>query len=178
RGDDQVGGVGDLRRNHELGIGLHDDLDPRGTRGRREAVFGIGHHHPHDIHTLLAQHVQGCHAEMPGADEGNPHGGSIRDREAAAPVDNTSEAAVTPSAEGPAGYQQGGTRAARRYAGPQASANGEDCSTDLAASGLCARAAYRDDRYPSTACARNMPALRTPKNAVTASIMTIIPRPS
>ena len=27
---------------------------------------------------MLRQHVQGGHAEMAGADEGNPHGGSVR----------------------------------------------------------------------------------------------------
>ena len=78
RGHDQVGTLGDFLGHHEPGLGLHHDLDPGGLGCRRQAVFGIGHHDPDDVDPMLAQHVEGGHAEMAGADKGNPHGGSFR----------------------------------------------------------------------------------------------------
>ena len=45
------------------------------ARGRRgQPVLGVGDHDADDIDAVLAQHIQGRHAEMAGADEGNPHG--------------------------------------------------------------------------------------------------------
>ncbi len=78
RGHDQVGTVGDFRGDHELGIGLHRDLDSGGPGRRGKPVVGVGHHDPDDVHAVLAQHVESRHAEMAGADEGDPHGGSVR----------------------------------------------------------------------------------------------------
>ena len=75
RRHDQVGTRGDLGGHHELGIGLHHDLDPGGAGGGGQAVFGVGDHDPDDVDAVLAQHVQCRHAEMAGADQGNPHGG-------------------------------------------------------------------------------------------------------
>ena len=78
RGHDQVGTLGDLPGHHEPGLGLHHRLDPGGLGGCRQAVVGIGHHDPDNVDPMLAQHVEGGHAEMARADEGNPHGGSVR----------------------------------------------------------------------------------------------------
>ena len=60
-----------------FGIGLHDHLDPGGLGGPRPPA-GLrrrADHDPDDVDPMLAQHVQGGHAEMAGADEGDPHGG-------------------------------------------------------------------------------------------------------
>jgi hypothetical protein len=50
-------------------------------------------HDPGDLDAVLAQHIEGRHAEMAGADEGNPHGlirpGSSRT------VDSTAAACVS-----------------------------------------------------------------------------------
>jgi hypothetical protein len=78
RGHDQIGAGCDLRSGHEPGFGLHDNLDPGGLRRSREPVLGIGHDDPDDVDTMLAQHIESRHAEMAGADEGNPHGGPVR----------------------------------------------------------------------------------------------------
>lgn len=93
-GDDQIGVGGDLGGHHQLGIGLHHHVDAGGLGGRGEAVIRIGHHHPHDPNAVLAKHVQGGHAEMAGADEGNAHGCLIRLADASSP-DNTSGRPVT-----------------------------------------------------------------------------------
>jgi hypothetical protein len=78
RGDDQVGAIGDLRGHDQFGIGLHGNFDTSGTGRRSEAVFAVGHDDPYNVDTAFAQHVQCGHAEMAGADEGNPHGGYFR----------------------------------------------------------------------------------------------------
>src|ERR1700720_3284880 len=106
RGHDQVDVVADLRTRNELGTGLHDDPDPRSPRSRRQPVFGIGHHDPGDLDTVLAQHIQCRHAEVAGADEGNPHD-IVPSWGSFVAVDNTPGASVTPSAGKAAGYQQG-----------------------------------------------------------------------
>ena len=78
RRHDQVGPFRDFLGHHERGLSLYHDLDPGGLGCRRQAVFGIGHDDPDDVDPMLAQHVQGGHAVMAGADEGNPHGGWFR----------------------------------------------------------------------------------------------------
>ena len=60
--------------DHELGIGLHGDLDSGGPGSSGQPVLGVGHHDPGDLDAVFAQHVQGRHAEMAGADKGDPHG--------------------------------------------------------------------------------------------------------
>ena len=78
RRHDQIGIRRDFGGDHELGIGLHDDFDPGGTRRGGKPVFGVGDHHPDDLDAMLPQHLEGRHAEMAGADQGNPHCGSVR----------------------------------------------------------------------------------------------------
>jgi hypothetical protein len=74
RGDDQVGIGRDLPGDHEFRIGLHRDRDS-GVAGRgREPVLGVSDDDASDFDAVLAQHVQCRHAEMAGADQGNPHG--------------------------------------------------------------------------------------------------------
>jgi hypothetical protein len=109
RGHDQIGTISDLRGDYQLVIGLHDDLDFRGTGRRGKPVFGVGHDDPDDLDAMPPQHIKCRHAEMAGADEGNPHVGySVMSQEVAeyCSVDNTWEASVTPPAVGAAGYQQ------------------------------------------------------------------------
>ena len=73
RGNDQVGRRGDFTGDDKFRIGLHDHLDT-GVAGRSsQPIFGIGNDHPHHIHLVLTQHLQGRPAEMAGADEGDPH---------------------------------------------------------------------------------------------------------
>ena len=67
---------------------------PAALAARGEAILGVGHHDPHDRDTVLPEHVQGGHAEMAGADEGNAHGCPIRLATASSP-DNTSGRPVT-----------------------------------------------------------------------------------
>jgi hypothetical protein len=109
RGHDQIGTISDLRGDYQLVIGLHDDLDSGGTGRRGKPVFGVGHDDPDDLDAMPPQHIKCRHAEMAGADEGNPHVGySVMNQEVAksCSVDNTWEASVTPPAVGAAGYQQ------------------------------------------------------------------------
>ena len=73
-GDDQVGIGRDLGSHDQLRIGLHHDLDAGGLGGRRQPVLGVVHHHPGDLDAMRLQHVQRRHAEMTGADKGDPHG--------------------------------------------------------------------------------------------------------
>ena len=72
-GHDQVGIGRDLRRDDEFGIGLHHDLDSGGLGRGGQPVFAVVDDDPCDLDPVLAQHVEGRHAEMAGADEGNPH---------------------------------------------------------------------------------------------------------
>ena len=74
RGHDQVGTFSDLRWHHEPGVGLHRDLDPGGPCRRGQPVLAVGDNDPDDIDAVLAQHIEGRHAKMAGADEGDPHG--------------------------------------------------------------------------------------------------------
>jgi len=77
RGHDQVGIGCDLGGRHQFGIGLHRHLDTGGLGCGGQPVIAVVDHHPDDIDAAFAQHVQGRHAEMAGADEGNPHGGEV-----------------------------------------------------------------------------------------------------
>jgi len=106
RRHDQVGAVGDLGSHDKLGIGLHSDFDTGGAGRCGEPVFGVGNHDACDVDTVLPQHVQRGHAEMAGADEGDPHGSSIRFERGTSSVDNMSQASVTPPLYAAAGYQQ------------------------------------------------------------------------
>ena len=67
--------LSDFRSHHELGIGLHGHLDAGGVRRGGQPVLGVGDHHPDDLDAVFSQHVERRHAEMAGADEGNPHDG-------------------------------------------------------------------------------------------------------
>jgi hypothetical protein len=74
RGDDEIGTGSDFGSRDQFGIGLHHDLD-RGRAGSRgEAIFAVSHDHSGDVDLVLPEHVQSCHAEVAGADEGDPHG--------------------------------------------------------------------------------------------------------
>jgi hypothetical protein len=55
---------------------------------------------------MLAQHFKDRHAEMAGADQGNPHSVAVRQESDFCPSINTSPPCVTTAAEGVAGYQQ------------------------------------------------------------------------
>jgi len=117
RRHDQVGAVGDLGSHDEPWIGLHSDFDTGGAGRCGEPVFGVGNHDACDFDTVLPQHVQRRHAEMAGADEGDPHGRSIRFERGTSSVDNTSQVSVTPPVYGAAGYQQDAAQANSRGEG-------------------------------------------------------------
>ena len=106
RRHDQVGAVGDLGSRDQLRIGLHSDFDTGGAGRCGEPVFGVGNHDACDFDTVFSQHVQRGHAEVAGADEGDPHGRSIRFERGTWSVDNMSQVSVTPLVDGAAGYQQ------------------------------------------------------------------------
>src|SRR4051794_37320920 len=93
----QVGSLGDFPSNNELWVGLHHHLDAGGFGGGGEAILGIGDHHPGDVDAVLAQHVKGGHAKVAGADESDPHEGSVRLFREKLSVDNTSGRSVTPA---------------------------------------------------------------------------------
>ena len=73
RGYDQVGIGRDLRGGHEFRVGLHHDLDAGGLRRGRQPVLAIVNDDADDIDAVLAQHIECCHAEMAGTDQGDPH---------------------------------------------------------------------------------------------------------
>ena len=69
-------------------------------------VVGFGDDHTSDRDALLAQHVQGRHAEMAGADESDPHNvSSVLSLRFS--VDNMPGRPVTHPRPGRRGYQQG-----------------------------------------------------------------------
>jgi hypothetical protein len=72
--DDQVCPRRDLGGDHQSWIGLHRDLDPCGLCSGSKPVFTVMDDDPCDFDAVLAQHVEGGHAKMAGADEGNAHG--------------------------------------------------------------------------------------------------------
>ena len=78
RRHDQVGAASDFGSPNDLRISLHGDFDPGGSGGGSEPVLRVGHDDAGDFHAVLPQHVQRRHAEMAGADEGDPHGYLIR----------------------------------------------------------------------------------------------------
>jgi len=72
-GDNQVGIRCDFRGGDDFRIGLHDDLDSGGLGCRRQPVFAVVNHDSDNVDAALAQHIEGRHAEMAGADEGDSH---------------------------------------------------------------------------------------------------------
>ena len=72
-GDDQIGVGCDFGGDHEFRVGLHSDLDTRGLGRGGQPVFAVVNDDAHDIDPVLAQHVEGRHAEVAGTDKRNPH---------------------------------------------------------------------------------------------------------
>ena len=73
-GHDQVGVRRNLLSRDEPGVGLNNNLDSGGLGGAHQSILCVMHDDPGDIDSVLPQHVQGRHAEMAGADKGDPHG--------------------------------------------------------------------------------------------------------
>ena len=105
RRDDQVGARGDFGSDHQFWIGLHGDFNSGGFRRRGQPVFGIGHDHPCDLDAVFAQHVQGHHAKMAGADEGDPH--AVNPSVGRCPSIACGSGCHATDTPDPPGYQQG-----------------------------------------------------------------------
>jgi len=54
-------------------VGLYHHLDTGGSGGCRQPVFTVVNDDPRDVDAAFAQHIESRHAEMAGADEGDPH---------------------------------------------------------------------------------------------------------
>ena len=73
RGDDQIGIGRDFRGRRPVWVGLHDDLDSASLAAAANRSSPSCNDDPGDIDAVLPQHVECRHAEMAGADQGDPH---------------------------------------------------------------------------------------------------------
>jgi hypothetical protein len=73
-GDDQVAVFSYFRSHDKFRVHLNGNFNAGGAGRGGEPVFGVRNHHPDDVDAAPAQHLQGRHAEMAGADKGDPHG--------------------------------------------------------------------------------------------------------
>src|SRR3569623_395872 len=64
RGDDEIGARRNSRGPDHLRMGLHVNLQSRGTAGIGQTVLAVGHDYACDLHAMGEKHLKRFHSEM------------------------------------------------------------------------------------------------------------------